>query len=155
MDILLAFLGFAVGFLLYSVWQFMRSRHKAIRSARKAGTNVVASIDGSGEASEPRRALQRISAGQFMEVLAKTDDLVLIDLRPAHQNAPLPVRAPRVVRVQTNRLEDVLRHLPEDRSAVFYGASDLSVFMIMTSMYMRGSAPLYVLRPEPAHEDAA
>lgn len=148
MDIVLALLVLAVGFLLYSAGQLMRARHRA-RCMQRAGAA------GAGTASEGRRGLERISAGEFTELLAKSEDLLLIDLRPASQSGPLPVRAPHTVRVRTNQLEEVLRRLPANRSAVFYGASDLSVFMIMTSLYMRGSAPLYVLRTEPAHEDAA
>lgn len=154
MDILLALLILVVGFLLYSAAQIVRARRGNKVPARTPRTrNAVGA--GSDKASEPRRALQRISAVQFMEVAAQTDDILLIDLRPFHLNAPLPVSAPHVLRLRTNQLEEVLRQLPEDRSAVFYGASDLSVFMIMTSLYLRGSAPLYILHPESSREEAA
>lgn len=155
MDILLALLVFTVGFLLYSAAQLVRARRGRTGSARETTARVAADANRSGQPCEPRRALERISASQFTEVLARCEDLVVIDLRPAHQNAPLPIQAPRVVRLGTHELEALLRDLPEDRSAVFCGVSDLSVFMIMTSLYMRGSAPLYVLRWEPAHEEAA
>lgn len=148
MDILLALLALAVGFLLYSAWQLVRTRRRALprsSSASPLGTN--------GE--EPRRGLQRISLAEFSEILAKADDLVLIDLRPVSQNTPLPVQAPHVVRVRTHQLEEILRHLPQNRSAAFYGASDLCVFMIETSICMRGAAPLYVLRPERSRTEAA
>jgi len=155
MGYLLAVLVLAVGFLLYCAWELICARRGISRSARRLGGYVAPCGDGLAKPFGPRRALERITAGQFPELLARTENLVLIDLRPAHQNAPLPVRVPHAVRVPTSQLEDVLRNLPEDRSAVFYGASDLSLFMITTSLYMRGSAPLYVLRPEPAHEEAA
>lgn len=148
MDILLALLVLAVGFLLTCAWQLMRSRYKTVRLARQTAAR-------GRESSTSRRALQRISAGQLKEVLGRGDDLVLLDLRPAHQNTPLPVQAPHVVRVRTSQLEDVLQHLPENRSAVFYGASDLSLFMITTSLYLRGSAPLYVLSPEFLDKETA
>lgn len=155
MDYLLAVLVLAVGFLLYCAWELTCARRGRSGFARRSGANSAACGDGLANRFGPRRALERISAGEFRELLARTTDLVLIDLRPAHQNAPLPVRVPQVVRVRTSQLEDVLRNLPEDRSAVFYGASDLSVFMITTSLYMSGSAPLYVLRSLSTHEEAA
>lgn len=145
MDILLALLVFAVGLLLYCAWQLMRTRHNSVRSARSECGGSTAS----------RRALERISPGQLMEVLNRGDDLLLIDLRPPHQKGPFPVSAPHVMRLRTSQLEEVLQRLPENRSAVFYGASDLSLFMIMTSLYMRGSAPLFVLSPESIEKETA
>jgi hypothetical protein len=42
-------------------------------------------------------------------------------------------------------MDRVLEWLPGHWSVVFYGASNLSIFMIETSRFMDGSAPLYVL----------
>lgn len=154
MHILLASLALAVAFLFWSAWQLMRTKPRSDQSVSKN----LASAPGAEEftaASDARRVLQRISASECMEVMARMKDLQLIDLRPASHNAPLPVPAANIVRLCINQLEDVLRHLPENRSAVLYGASDLSIFMIMTSLHMRGSAPLYLLCSDPAHKEAA
>jgi hypothetical protein len=155
MDILLALLIFAIGFLLFSAWQLLRSKHGMVASSRTAAGDIGASADRYVNGSEPRRGLKRISPDQFLEVLTGSNDLLLIDLRPADQDAPLPVPAPHIVRVHPHELQKILRQLPEDRSAVFYGASDLTVFLIMTGLHLRGSAPLYLLRPEPSQKEAA
>lgn len=154
MHVLLALLVLAVAFLLCSAWQLMRTKHRSNPSAPKK-LAIAAGAEGVPATADVRRVLQRISAGECMEVLARTKDLPLIDLRPAGQNAPLPVQAATILPLCVNRLEDVLRDLPENRSAVLYGASDLSIFMIITSMHICGSAPLYVLCSEPAPKEAA
>lgn len=145
MDIFLALLALVLGFLLFRAWQLMwGGRGRARRES------VATPLPG-----ERRRRLEWISMRELTKVLATTDDLVVIDLRPGRQDPPLPVPAAQVWRVRTSELEQTLKRLPENRSAAFWGASGVCVFMIETSPCMAGSAPLYILRPERTHGEAA
>lgn len=150
MDVFLALLAIVLAFLLYAAWQLLRQPRP--RPARRA---VDAAIGKPSSSGEERRPLHWITAGQLRELLAGSDDLLLIDLRPDPGDLPPALPPGRTMRVPTHQLEDVLRSLPGDRSAVFYGASGLCIFMIQTSPCMRGSAPLYVLRPDLFHVEAA
>ncbi|MGA8110803.1 MAG: hypothetical protein WB974_15320 [Acidobacteriaceae bacterium] len=150
MDVFLALLAIVLAFLLYAAWQLLQPPRR--RPARRA---IDAAIGKAVSSGEERRPLHWITADQLRELLARTDDLLLIDLRPDPGDLPPALPPGRMMRVHTHQLEDVLRSLPGDRSAVFYGASGLCIFMIQTSPCMRGSAPLYVLRPERFHVEAA
>ena len=91
-------------------------------------------------------ALKWISAREFVPLLAKFSDLLLIDLREDAQSTPFPVSiALFVFPVKLHELVEVLEQVPTDRVVVFYGVSDLSMSMIVASSRMRGSVPLYVL----------
>ncbi|HEX4037653.1 MAG TPA: hypothetical protein VHX37_06310 [Acidobacteriaceae bacterium] len=149
MDVFLALLAIVLAFLLYAAWQLLRlPRNRPAPRALDAATAL------SRSPGEERRRQHWITSGQLREVLAKENDLLLVDLRPDSNDAPPVLPAHPVLRVRTHQLEDVLRSLPADRSAVFYGASGLCVFMIQTSSCMRGTAPLYLLRAE-RHVEAA
>jgi hypothetical protein len=101
------------------------------------------------------RVMQWISTGEFLSILTKFSDLIVIDLRANAQSAPFSVPTASVLPVSPNEMDKTLEWLPEGMSVVFYGASNLSIFMIETSGCMEGSAPLYVLEGDPGLEEVA
>jgi hypothetical protein len=86
-----------------------------------------------------------ISIDEFVAVLARCDDLIVIDLRTEARWVPFPAPTAFVIPVVPNELDEVLECLPADRSVVFCCASNFSILAILTSSCMRGSAPLYFL----------
>lgn len=153
MDIFLALLALVLIFLLYAAGQLLRMARTRSRQPARRGPD--ARTVNAAPGGEERRRLQWISADQFRHVAADSQDLLLVDLRPDPGDPPVALPADRVVRVRTHQLEDVLRSLPENRSAAFCGASGVCVFMIQTSSCMRGSAPLYLLEPDYPHAEVA
>jgi len=101
------------------------------------------------------RVMQWISIGEFLSILTKCSDLIVIDLRSNAQSVPFSIPTAVVLPVSPNEMDKALESLPGDRSVVFYGASNLSIFMIETSGCMEGSAPLYVLEGDPGLEEVA
>jgi hypothetical protein len=89
--------------------------------------------------------MKYISINEFMTILTERSDLIVVDLRTDTSSAPFPIPTVFVLPVPPNELGTVLEMLPADRSVVFYGASNLNIFMIITSPCMEGSAPLYIL----------
>lgn len=155
MDILLVLLTLVVGFLLYSAWQLMRHARPVspIREIRGPGTI----IDGRTGRKLPQRCrpVRWVSMLELRAILATNSDLVVIDLRPSGPRTPFPIPAAHVTRADVNELDEILRWLPENRSAAFYGASGLCVSMIEGSASLRGSAPLYLLQSEPRRVEVA
>ncbi len=94
------------------------------------------------------RPMRWISIGEFMAVLNKCGDIIVIDLRAEAKSTPIPVPASLVLPVALNDLINVLECLPPDKSVAFCGASSLCIFLITTSPCMEGSAPLYILEGE-------
>ena len=99
-------------------------------------------------AGELAREMRWISVNDFMTILSERSDLIVVDLRADIPSIPFPVPTASVLPVSPNELATVLEILPSDKSVVFYGASNLNIFMIITSTCMEGSAPLYVLEDE-------
>jgi hypothetical protein len=89
-----------------------------------------------------------ISVNEFMTILSERSDLVVVDLRADGLSVPFSVPTASVLPVSPNELDTLLEILPADKGVVFYGASNLNIFMIITSPCMKGSAPLYVLEDE-------
>jgi hypothetical protein len=90
--------------------------------------------------------LKWISAREFVALLTKFSDLLVIDLREEAQRTPFPSSiALFVIPVKLHEFVEVLEQVPMDRVVVFYGVSELSLSMIEASSRMGGSAPLYVL----------
>jgi hypothetical protein len=89
-----------------------------------------------------------ISIGEFIEVLRKSGDIVVIDLRDEAKSTPFPVPAAFVLPVARNELTEVLECLPPDKSVAFYGASNFCIFLITTSPCMDGLAPFYILESD-------
>lgn len=119
-----------------------REFHDDVRSVLQPPVDVITVPQSAGTQT---RAVQWISIGEFLSVLTKRSDLIVIDLRANAQWDPFPIPTAFALPVTANELDTVLEWLPADRSVVFYGASNLSIFMIETSHCMQGSAPLYVL----------
>jgi hypothetical protein len=89
--------------------------------------------------------MQWISINEFMTILTRCSDLIVVDLREDASWVPFPVPGAFVLPAQQNELDKVLDSLPADKTVVFCGASSLCIFMIETSPCMEGSAPLYLL----------
>lgn len=94
------------------------------------------------------RQVKWITITEFMTVLTECSDLIVVDIRADAQSAPFPVSTASVLPVSPNELDRVLDLLPADKSVVFCGASNLSIFLIETSPCMKGTAPFYLLEGE-------
>jgi hypothetical protein len=156
MDFLWALLLLVVAIVLYTAWQILRFIRRA------SGGKVAIVRPSSGSYVRPARVkriqtrkLKWVSMDEFTRVLAGADDLIVIDLRPDSQRSPFPLPAAQVLCLGPSELSEMLEWLPGDRSAVIYGASDLSVSMIQASPCMCGSAPLYVLNGDHARAEVA
>ncbi len=109
----------------------------------------------SGAAQRPTRMTKWLSLNEFMTLFGEeSNHPVVIDLRPESQWTPFPVPGVFVLRLTPHDLVDVLAWLPEDRSVVFYGASNFCIFLIEISGCMEGSAPLYFLEGDLGREAA-
>jgi hypothetical protein len=93
--------------------------------------------------------MEWISINEFMKVLKKCSDVIVVDLRDDAERMLSPVPAPSVLPVTIDDLDSVLGWLPADRSVAFCGTSNFSLFLIETSPCMKGSAPLYILKGNP------
>jgi hypothetical protein len=156
MYFLWALLVLVLAVVLYTAWQILRF----VRHAPRAKVAFVRQLSGphlrpTRVDRKQTRKLKWVSMDEFTSVLAGTDDLIVIDLRPDSQRMPFPLPAAQVLCVGLNELSEMLEWLPADRSAVFYGASDLSVSMIQASPCMCGFAPLYVLNSDSARVKVA
>jgi hypothetical protein len=80
-----------------------------------------------------------------MAVIKEHDDVIVVDLRADEKRMLFPVPTAFVLSVIPEELDRVLGWLPADRSIAFWGASTLSILLIVTSPCMEGSGPLYVL----------
>jgi hypothetical protein len=96
-----------------------------------------------------------ISVSEFTRILTERSDLVVYDLRADAPWDLFPIPTAFALTVNPNELDTLLAWLPADRSVVFYGASNLNIFMIVTSHCMEGSAPLYVLEGVPSLAEVA
>lgn len=101
-------------------------------------------------------SLRWISPGEFASLLAKFGDLILIDLGDTDKWDPLPVQVPvTAFRVRRHELAEVLEHLPEDRTLVFHGLTDLDALIIEASPRAKGPAPIYILDDYAPYREAA
>ena len=131
---------------MYAVWRARRSRTRELPDNTPTVLHApVKAATVPESAGRQTRMIQWKSIGEFFSVLAKRGDLVVFDLRANAPWDPFPIPTAFALPVNPNELDTVLEWLPADRSAAFYGASNLSIFAIETSHRMEGSAPLYVL----------
>jgi len=132
--------------LMYAVWRIRRSKERELFT--RVQSAILPSVPAE-VATEPANAQARqmkwISISEFKTVLAKTKDILVVDLREDSERIVSPVRAPSVLPVTEDDLDSVLGWLPADKTVAFCGASNLCIFKIITSPCMEGSAPLYVL----------
>ncbi len=139
-------LAIALAGLMYHVWRTRRSRRRDYGTAKPSIPNPLTTLASMPEFEEtPRRMMSWISIGEFMSVLGKCSDLIVIDLRAEARSAPFYFPDTLILPVAPNDLTEVLECLPSNKSVAFYGASNLSIFLITTSPCMEGSAPLYLL----------
>jgi len=156
MYFLWALLLLVVAIVLYTAWQILRfvrrTSHDKVAFARPLSGSHLRPTR---VTRKQTRKLKWVSMNEFTKVLAGAEDLIVIDLRPDSQRSPFPLPAAQVLCVGLSELSEMLEWLPGDRSAVFYGTSDLSVSMIQASPCMCGSAPLYVLNSDCARAEVA
>jgi hypothetical protein len=140
---------------IYGVWQARRSARRKLRDNIPSVPQPSIQVTTVPESARQARVMQWVSIGEFLIVLEKCKDLIVIDLRANAQSDPFPIQTAFTLPVTPKELDTVLEWLPTDRSVVFYGASNLSIFMIETSHCMEGSAPLYVLEGDLKFAEAA
>jgi hypothetical protein len=148
------------------IWQISRiGRHNYFDDSQvnplpSAGRTPVPALPvqvpgGSEPAQKQTRPTKWISVDVFRTLLGdESNHPVVIDLRPESQWTPFPIPDVFVLRLAPQDLIDVLAWLPPDRSVVFYGASNFSIFLIEISGCMEGSAPLYFLEGDLCREAA-
>jgi hypothetical protein len=143
--------------LLYPTWRIARTgRHPFLNCALSAAQSGTLLQFASSSAGAQKRAVQWMSFGEFLTLLTKCSDLIVIDLREDAQWVPFPgPAAVFVLPVAPHELTDVLERLPADRVVVFYGVSDLNILTIETSSRIKGSAALYALDGDPDDLEAA
>lgn len=134
---------------LFAVWWIRRSQERALFNRIQSVIQPSVPDEVVPEsAGEQARQMKYISVYEFMTILTECSDLIVVDLRADTPLIPFPVPTALVLPVSPNELDTVLEMLPTDRSVVFCGASNLNIFMIITSPCMKGSAPLYVLEDD-------
>lgn len=142
-------LATALAGLTYHVWRTRRSGRLECSEVKPSIPETPTLVASTPKPEEtPGRMMRWISFGEFMTVLRKCSDLIVIDLRAEARSAPFYAPDRLVLPVAPNDLTEVLECLPSNKSVAFYGASNLSVFLITTSPCMEGSAPLYLLEGE-------
>jgi hypothetical protein len=141
---------------MYATWRMRHpGRRKPVENALSVPEPSVDVTTVPESVKRQTRVMQWISTGELMSILKKCSDLVVIDLRANAQSAPFSVTTALVLPVSLNEIDKALEWLPGNRSVVFCGASNLSIFMIETSRCMEGSAPLYALEGNPGLEEVA
>ena len=143
--------------LTYPVWRISRSGRRAILDCAPSVSQLSAPSNGeSHSALRQKRRMEWISFKEFMNLLNKeSSDLIVINLRADAGWGPFLVPTALVLPVTPRDQIRVLGWLPENRSAVLYGASDFCISMIKASACMEGSAPLYILEGDFDHLEAA
>lgn len=141
---------------LVSVWWIRRSKARELSKRIQSVIQPAVHEEVITEfASEQSRLMKYISLNEFMTILDECRDLIVVDLRPDAPSAPFPILTANVLPVAPNELDTILELLPMDRSVAFCGATNLNIFMIITSPCMEGSAPLYVLEGDLRWAEAA
>ena len=135
---------------LFVVWRMRRSQERALLNRIQSIIQPSVPDEVVPEsAGELAREMKWISVNEFMTILSERSDLIVVDLRADAPSVPFPVptasRAPRLAKRTGYGIGDA-SHRSE--VSLFYGASNLNIFMIITSPCMKGSAPLYVLEDE-------
>jgi len=141
---------------LYAVWRIRRSQTRELCDRIQSDVQPTIPDEVSPKSvGVQNRQMKWVSNDEFMTVLAECGDLIVVDLRVDAQSVPFPVSTALVLPVSLSELDTVLELLPADRSIAICGASDLSIYKLMTSRCMDGSAPLYVLDGDLRHAEAA
>jgi hypothetical protein len=141
---------------MYAAWRMkQRGRRKPLEITPSVPEPSIDVTTAPEPAGRQTRVMQWISIGEFLSILTKGSNLVVLDLRANAQHVPISVPTAFVLPVSPNEIDRVLEWLPGHWSVAFYGASNLSIFMIETSRFMDGSAPLYVLEGDLGLKEVA
>jgi hypothetical protein len=101
--------------------------------------------------SNRHREVLRISTKDLRYLAYKSDDLILIDLRPPLEATPIPVPTAHILSVSPDELRDLLRWLPPATSAAVCGETDVvCASAIQACRGISGTAPIYILAETPA-----
>jgi flagellar biogenesis protein FliO len=131
---------------MFAVWLIRRFGKREIRDNIPPVPQSPSQLEIVPESrARPTRVVQWISIGDFMRVLTKSRDIIVVDLRTDDERILSPIPAAFVLPVMPDELDSVLGWLPADRSVAFCGAFKLCILLIVTSPCMESSAPLYVL----------
>jgi hypothetical protein len=150
MVFLMALGALAFGVLLCAAWLIVRCGRRGSRDSRTFSHPTSIKLRGDPSARCRTRLLRRISLNEFSKVVRESGDLIVIDLRPCGEQSPFPIPNVHVLSINPCELTEVMEWLPPDRSAAFYGASDITLHMIETDRYISGWAPLYLLQADYA-----
>lgn len=149
----------AVTGLMYPTWRIAQLGKRALsQNGFDAGRQPLSDLRSRDLIGKQIRglSLRWITFGEFASLLNRFSDLILIDLRQTDQWDPLPVQAPvTAFRVRHHELSEMLEHLPENRTLVFFGLTDLDALIIEASPRAKGSAPIYILDNRAPHREAA
>jgi len=141
---------------MYAAWRINQSGRRKLPDNMPSVPQPLVDVTAAPDSSTRQTRLMRwISVREFTRILTERSDLVVYDLRADAQWDLFPIPTAFALTVNPNELDTLLAWLPADRSVVFYGASNLSIFMIITSHCMEGSAPLYVLEGDPSLAEVA
>lgn len=133
--------------LIYPPWQISRAAGRHFLNNNLSIAGLAPALHIVRKAPErQKRQVNWISFEEFKVLVQRRPrDLIVIDLRADAPWSPFPVADVFVLAVTPNELTEALEWLPSDRSAVFYGISNLSIARVQTSPSMDGSAPFYFL----------
>jgi hypothetical protein len=133
--------------LLFTLWLIRRSQIRELCNRTPLVIHLPISREVVPEpAGAQARQVKWVSNDEFMTVLTKSRNLLVIDIRTDAPSVPFPVPTAFMLHVSPKELVTVLKSIPADKSIALCGASNLSIFMIRISQCMKGSAPLYVLK---------
>jgi hypothetical protein len=99
--------------------------------------------------SRKHREVRRISTQDLRYLVYKSDDLILIDLRPPLAAKPIPLPAAHILSVSPDELEGLLRWLPPATSAALWGGTYACASAAQVCHGISGTAPIYVLAEAP------
>ena len=133
---------------MYAVWRIKQSGKRRVSDNIPSVLEPPVGFSIVPESAGEQSRLIRWIVREFMTVLAGCGgcgELIVIGIREDTQCVPFPIPATFVLPVTPNELIKVLEWLPANRTVAFYGASNLSIFMIHTNPLTKDSTPLYVL----------
>lgn len=145
--------------LMYPTWRIAQHGRRALgQNPSDAGRQPLPDLGSKDLPGKRIRglSLRWINFSEFASLLGRFNDLILIDLRQTDQWDPLPVQTPvTAFRVRHHELPEMLEHLPENRTLVFFGLTDLDALIIEASPRAKGSSPIYILDNHAPHREAA
>ena len=154
---ILTLLGMALASLLYTAGQIITSNRP--RRPDCVLALPPSSPDHMSAGSSPgrrRRETKWIAMEDFHTLVAKRDDVIVIDLRPdSRKKEPASAIRTDALSIAPNQLVEVLTWIPSETIVVLYGATDLGALMASALRNTVGSEPVYVLEDDPLHKEVA